>query len=168
PVCRARALEMLPQPWALRDPPTDSDVDVVALRKYPRVAARHGGQVDHRAAPPALLARVNIRDVPLEGDTVAPIGESERPRREPVDPVRSDHDRGAGRGSVEADDRLVFAGLESRPAQAVPKVRSRRRGLLGKVSVEPPPLCHQHERLAPAPLEPRPVPEAELEPVDDL
>jgi len=159
---------VLAQPRALRPPPADPDVDVVALREDPRVAARNGAELDHRTPTPAVLARVNIRDVPFERDSVPPLAEGEHLRGEPVDAVRADHDLRLGGGHVEANGRLALPELQRRCAEPVPEVRSRGRGRFGEVRVEPPPLGHQDERPLPSPLEPRSVAEPELEAVDDL
>src|SRR5205823_7965044 len=45
PVAGARPLEVLPQSRALRPPPADPDVDVIALRENPRIATRNGAEL---------------------------------------------------------------------------------------------------------------------------
>src|SRR5439155_3595482 len=100
---RARALQVLAQPRSFRSPAAHADVDVVALREDPGVAAGNRPEVDHRTPLPAVLARVRIGDVALERDAVPPRAETEGPRGQAVDAVGADHDR-RGRGcSVEAD-----------------------------------------------------------------
>ena len=159
---------MLPQARPFRLPAADADVHVVALRKHPGVAARDGSEIDDRKPSPAFFARVYIRDVPLESDAEPLRCESQRPRGDAVDAVRADHDRRAGGGSVEADDPAVVVLLERGHPLPVAEVGAGGRRLLGQVRVEPPTLRHQDERPLPAPLEPLPVAEAELEAVDDV
>src|SRR4029453_1122399 len=53
PVLAAEAQQVLPEPWAFPLPATDADVDVVALRKDPAVAARDVRQLE--AEQPAVL-----------------------------------------------------------------------------------------------------------------
>src|SRR6476469_450293 len=68
-VLRAGTLEVLAEARPFRLPAADADVDVVALRKDPRVAARDGAELDDRPAA-VVLARVNMVDVALEGHAV--------------------------------------------------------------------------------------------------
>ena len=121
-----------------------------------------------RAPPPALLARVNIRDVPLERDAVAPAPDAERPRADPVDAVRPDHDLRLRGGPVEANRGLALSELQAGRAEPVPEVRPRGRRRFREVRVQVPPLRHQHERPLPSALEAHAVATAELEPADDL
>ena len=160
---------MLAQARALRLPPADADVHVVAFREDPRVAARHDTQVDDRPAAPALLARVAVIHVPLERDAVTPLrAQAERPGRDPVDAVRPDHDRRGRRRAVEPDGRLLLPQLERSGTYPVAEVGTRGGRLLGEMSVEPPPLRHQHERAVALALEAMPVAQAELEAVDHV
>src|SRR5207302_7399849 len=135
--------EVLPQSRPLRPPPADPDVDVIALRENPRIAARNGAELDHRTPSPAFLARVNIRDVPFERDSVPPFAEAEHLRGEPVDAVRADHNLRPRGGPVEANGRLALPRLQRRHANPVPEVRPRCRGRFGAVRVESPPRGHQ-------------------------
>jgi hypothetical protein len=142
---------------------------VVAFRENPRVAARHDTQVDDRPAAPTLLARVAVLHVPLERDAVTPLGaQAERPGRNPVDAVRSDHDRRGRRRAVEPDGRLFLPKLQRGGAYPVAEVGTRGRRLLGEMSVEPPPLRHQHERAVALALESPPVAQSQLEAVDHV
>ena len=168
-VRRTGALEMLPQARPFRLPAADADVHVVALRKHPGVAARDGAEIDDREPSPAFLARVCIRDVPLERDAESLRREAQRPRGDAVDAVRADRDRRAGRGSVEADDRAVV-----RPARARSPAAPSRKSAPAAAACSA--RCASSLRRcvirtsgpSPAPLEPLPVAEAELEAVDDV
>ena len=95
-----------------------------------------------------------------------PASNPERPRAQAVHAVGPDHDRCSRRTALEADDprgRVELGRLD-----AVSELHAGVRGLLRQECIEPPPLRHQHERPLPAPLEPPPVAEAELEAVDDV
>ena len=67
PVLSAQAAEMLAQVGALDAPPADADVDVVALRKHPAVAA---GTMPSSSATARCSAGVDlrVRQVALERD----------------------------------------------------------------------------------------------------
>ena len=72
------------------------------------------------------------------------------------------------RSAVEPYGDAVAVRLDRRDLHAVAEVGAGRGRLLREVVVEPAPLRHQHERPAPAALEPAPVAEPELERVDDV
>ena len=59
PVGLARPREMVAQPRAFLLPGADADVDVVALREDPAVAAGNVGQLDDRA-PAVAVAREGV------------------------------------------------------------------------------------------------------------
>ena len=152
---------MLPQPWALGLPAADADVDVVALREDPGVAARDGAELDH-GAPAVVLARVDMSHVPLERHAVStPAGQPERAHRQAVDAVRTDRDGRRRRGAAEADRDRVVVHLERGRTDAVAEVGPGRRRLLGEVRVEPAPLRHQDQRAFGPALEAAAVAKAE-------
>src|SRR5262249_58903691 len=79
--------EVLAQPRPLRLPAADADVDVVALREDPAVAAGDRAQLDV-GEPAVLLAKGGVA---FEGDTVRDRpAEPERLRGRPVRAVRAD------------------------------------------------------------------------------
>jgi hypothetical protein len=51
-------------------PPADADVDVVALREHPAVAARNRAQLDRGEAVVLLVVNVGVGDVSFERDPV--------------------------------------------------------------------------------------------------
>jgi hypothetical protein len=135
---------------------------VITLREHPGVAARHRAELDD-GPPPEVPARVNMSDVSLERDAVAPPArQAERARREAVDSVGPEHHRRPGGRTVEADGRAGLVDVERRGLHAVAEVGARRGGLLGQVRVEAPALRHEHERPLALALEAPPVAEAEL------
>ena len=92
PSPRHEAREVLAQPRPLRCPAADADVDVVALREDPAVAAGQPSRARPRlfraSGPPARLQR----DVALERDAVhVRVAEAESPHRQAVDAVGADH-----------------------------------------------------------------------------
>src|SRR5262249_62278914 len=130
-------------------PSADADVDMLALREDPRVPTGNRAELDHCPPPPAVLARVNIRDIPFEGDSVTAIPEAERPRGQPVDAVRADDGLRLRSGPGETHGAVALDG--SRP-QAVAELGARFGRLLAHERVDPPPLRHHAARPLTAPL----------------
>src|SRR5213593_497936 len=112
-----------PGPFAL--PAADAEVDVVALRKDPAVAAGDDAELEYELA---AVARVERR-VALERDAVAEV-DAGRARGDPVHAIGADHDIGQ-------PIRL----LERHPG-AVAELRSRFLGLLDEEVIESSPLRH--------------------------
>ena len=109
--------------------PADADVDVVALREDPAVAAADDRDLEHHRARVALLVRV----VRLERDAVDDaVGEAELLRRRAVAAVGADHDP---RVELARVGRLPLAHLGAGLG-----------GLLQEEVVEPPALRHVRER----------------------
>src|SRR5438552_13181757 len=81
---------MIAEPRPLPLPAPDSEVDVVALRERPPVAARDDSDLEHE--PPRVAGPVEplVGAVPLERDSELPLREPERPCRDAVHPVRPD------------------------------------------------------------------------------
>ena len=155
---------MRSQSRTLRLPAADADVDVVALREDPGVAAGNRAQLDQRPSA-IVLARVNMSNVSLERDPVrAAAGEPERAHGQPVDAVGPDRDGRRRRRVVEAHGHRFVVHLQPRGAHAVAEVGPGGRGLLGEVCVEPPPLRHQDQRLLAPPLDAAAVAQAEPNP----
>ena len=78
---------MLPHPRPLALPAADSDVDVVALREDPAVAAGHVRELEAKAALVALAGDDAVGDVCFERDAiVAPVV---KPGRAGADPVHA-------------------------------------------------------------------------------
>src|SRR5262249_20708155 len=141
-------------------PAPDADVDVVALRKDPGVAARDHAQLEDEPAP---VARVQ-GSVSLQRDAVSVVtGERERARRRAVDPVRADDHVRVDALAVHDDAAVVERGRD-----AVPELRARLRGLPREEVVEAPTLSHEAEGRLARPLERRAVVEPKLEAVDDV
>src|SRR5262249_18355674 len=131
----AEPCEMLAQTGALGLPAADSQVDVVALREDPAVAAGYGAELEHEPARVPLGVDALVREVPLERSPVLAVGaQAERPRRDAVRAVRADDDL---RGVV-GDP--VLAHL--RHAHALAELGAGGDGLLDEVRVEPPTLGH--------------------------
>ncbi len=159
---------MLAEPRPLAFPAAHADVDVVALRKRPGIAARNGAEVEQGSAAEAILV-VPVRDVSLERDAVpSAVEKPERANGEPVDPVGSDHHLRARGGSVEANGGGAVLELERGRAHAVAELGARLDRLLGQMRVEPAALGHQHERPVAAALEAPAVAETEVDPLDHV
>ena len=104
PYSRAGPLEVLAQARPFRLPAADPDVDVVALRKDPRVAARDGAELDDRPAA-VVLARVNMVDVALERDAVRAVALS--PSARTVSPLTPSAPIATGAVAAEPPKRTV-------------------------------------------------------------
>src|SRR5919108_2178140 len=92
PVRGAQAHEMLAEPRALRPPPSDTEVRVVALREDPRVAARDDPELEDEF-PAVLLSHLRVRQVALERHPhVLVATQPERLGADAVCAVRADDD----------------------------------------------------------------------------
>src|SRR6266542_1558172 len=79
PVVVAEHAQVLTQARAFGAPATDAEVDMVALREDPAVAARHRCELEHEHPPPAVARESLVGHVPLERDPVDdPAAEPER------------------------------------------------------------------------------------------
>ena len=144
---------MLAQARPFRLPAADADVDVVALRKDPRVAARDGAELDDRPAA-VVLARVNMVDVALERHAVRTVAlQPERTDGQPVDPVCADRHRRRRSRAAEAHRHRVLVDLQPGRADAVAEVGAGCGCLVGEIRVEAPSLRHQDQRPLGVPLD---------------
>src|SRR5262249_31154903 len=141
------------RPLAL--PPADAEVDVVALRKDPCVAAGHDAELEDQPPPVPNVER----SVSLERDAVTMIAtQPERPRGDPVHSVGAD-DRACA-NALPVDEHVAVV---ERDRDAVAELGAGLGCPLREELVQPSPLREQAERrLAPA-HERRPVVEAKLE-----
>ena len=139
---------MLAEARALALPAADADVDVVALREDPAVAAGDRAQLERSQPAVAVLRDGSIRDVPLKGHAVdGSLAEAEGARRRPVRAVGADERRRHDPVAADLDgDAPVFRG-HLLHLDSVPEVSAGGRGLLGEVMVETAPLRHQDQRL---------------------
>src|SRR5438093_6505783 len=88
-------LQVLPERRALALPAPHPDVDVIALREDPAVAARDRAELDDGLAPVALGPSRPVRDVSLERDAVLDIaGKSQCASGDPIRPVGPHERRG--------------------------------------------------------------------------
>src|SRR5439155_22010264 len=121
-------LEPLPQPRTLALAAPDADVDRVALRKHPGVAASDDPELDDGPAAEALPGDVLVADVPFEPDAVLVRRQAERARRDPVCAVSADHDVGLETLAVH---RHPSRGMHAGHLRALPELGARSRRLLG-------------------------------------
>src|SRR3954464_6832569 len=113
-------------------PAADTDVDVVALRKDPGVAARHSAELDDHAT---AIALARIRRVSLIRDAVHHVAaETERASSGAVRSVGDDD--GTRRDLLTVDAKCV--GPHVAHLHPVPELRARRRSTLCQIRVEPP------------------------------
>ncbi len=160
---------MVAQARPLAPPAADADVDVVALREDPAVAAGDDAELGDEPARVPLRRRVVEGEVPLERDAVADLlPEPERPSGRPVRAVGPDQDAGSDRRPVDAERDAVRTRLDPLHPDAVAEVGARCGGALRQVEVEPATLRHQAERRAEAALVARAVAEPQLEAVDGV
>ncbi len=152
---------MLAQPRGLARIAANADVQVVALREDPAVAAVDRGDLDHHRPCETRL----VRHVRLERDAVENLAaELERSRCPPVAAVCPDQDPRTHLLPVHRQT----AGVDVGDLHPVAHVRSGFGRLQQEEVVEPPALRHQRQRLARASLEPRAVMQPAVETVDDV
>ena len=168
-VLPAELYEMASQSRALALPAAHTDVDVVALREHPAVAAGDRAELEDGASPIPVLADRLERHVALErdGEHVV-VAEPEPVANPPVDPVRADERAALDPPAVDAQGDAGLAGLDLRHLHAVTDVRAGGDGLLEQMLVEADALRHLDQRPLAVPFEAHPVAEAKADAVDDV
>src|SRR5262249_50283134 len=145
-------------------PTTDTDVDVIRLRKDPAVPTRDDAELDHHASRVPLLVDVCVQDVSFEGDAVHDVAaETEGACGRSVGAVRPDERANFDRSAVEA--KTLF-GLEL-DSHAVAELGAGIDCAFGEEGVQAAALGHQTERARPA-FEGRPVAKTALDARHDV
>ncbi len=154
---------MIAQPRPFLLPRPDADVDVVALREDPPVAAGDVGQLDDCAPAVPVAAKARVRDVSLQRDAVDdPAAEPERARCRSVRAVGSDDDVHLDGRAVDPDPPAELdAGALAHLDPPLP-------GCVEQERVEAAPLRHVDDGRTRRALDPVAVPEAQLDQVDLL
>src|SRR5258705_9023389 len=137
-------------------PAADADVDVIALREDPAVAAGHGAELEHERPVPPGRRKLLIRKIALEGDAVDdPAAKAERSSGDPVRAVGADQRGDLDRLPV---DTQVALGAD-RDVDAVAKLGAGGDGLFDEERVEPSSLRHQTEHARRLAFDLPPVPQ---------
>ena len=154
----AQPRQVLADPRPLCRPAADADVDVVALREEPAVAARYDTELDQREIAGRGRIEVSVGRVTLECDAAMNV---ERDARETsggaVRAVRSDEHVRPDTVAADGRHHAVRSHRQGSGRDPVSKVGARSHRLLGEEGIEPPPLRHPDERHLVSPLEALPV-----------
>ena len=112
-------------------------------------------------------ASVSSGHVPLERDAANdPVSETHGARHDTVGAVGPDDDVCADAGGAEPDRHSGLVFRDPADGHALSQLGTCLGSLGREERVQPPPLRHPDQRLVVTPREARPVPEAQLEPVD--
>src|SRR5262249_45760336 len=145
-VLRAQPAQLFAKPRPLGFPAADADVDVVALREDPAVAARQDRELDHHSAAVPLARDDAVADVAFERDARDDVAaQPERAGGQAVRAVRADERLYFDRVAVDGKPGLGF----DRRADAVPELGAGIAGAVDEELVEAASLRHQAEH-APA------------------
>ena len=154
----AQPRQVFADPGAFSRPAPDADVDVVALREEPAVAARYDTELDQREIAGRGRIEVSVGRVTLECDAAMNV---ERNARETsggaVRAVRSDEHIRPDTVAADGRHHAVRSHRQGSGRDPVSKIGARSHRLLGEEGIEPPPLRHPDERHPVSPLEALPV-----------
>ena len=141
-VVLAKNTQVTAQMRTFAAPAADADVDVVALREDPAVAAGHSAELEHEHPVQPSQRKLLVRKVALERHAVDdPTAQAERSCGDPVRAVGADHRADLDRLSVDTQlGRGVDGGVH-----ALAKLDPCGDCLLDQKRVEPAALCHQAE-----------------------
>ena len=139
--------QLAAQPARARRVAADAEIEMLALRKHPAVAAEHRAELQTHIVAPALRSRLRPLGVALERHRRAQPRQAERPPRDPVGPIRRDQHRCRERVPVSRAHGDAAVRLNRADAQPVAQICALLRRPLREKGVQTTALRHHRQRL---------------------